>query len=165
MKLINLENASDKEASSFSIREASRAVVFDSKKLVALLYSTRYDYYKLPGGGIEEGNSLEVALVRECKEEIGCDVDIICELGTIIEYRKKANTKQISYCYLAKVKGEKGLPHLEPDEVEEGFETVWLPLVKAVKVASIVGDPTVYEAPYMVARDSAFLEEALKFTK
>jgi len=160
--LIDLENTTKEEAYLFSIREASRAVIFDSKNLVALLHSTKYGYYKLPGGGIEEGESPEVALGRECNEEIGCDVDITGEIGMIVEYRKKASLKQISYCYLARVKGEKGEPQLEPDEIEEGFETVWMPLAEAVKVASIVGDPTVYEAPYMVARDSAFLEEALK---
>jgi len=165
IKLINLENTTEDEASRFSIREATRAVIFDSNNQVALLYSTKNKYYKLPGGGIEEGESPEIALDRECKEEIGCEVEITKELGMIIEYRKRYTLKQISYCYLAKVVGDKGTPELTQDEIEEGFETVWMPLEEAVTVSNVIGDPTVYEAPYMVARDSAFLEEALNLIR
>jgi 8-oxo-dGTP pyrophosphatase MutT (NUDIX family) len=162
IKLINLENTTDEEALSYRTREAARAVIFDANDQAALLYSTINDYYKLPGGGIEKGESPEIALVRECKEEIGCDVEITRELGIIVEYRKLSTLKQISYCYIAKVKGEKGIPQLTEDEIDEGFETRWLSLKDALKVSKIVGDPTVYEANYMANRDSSFIEEALK---
>ncbi|KAA0205648.1 hypothetical protein EDM68_04920 [Candidatus Uhrbacteria bacterium] len=36
-------------------RRASRAVVFDEKDRVAFLFVSKHGYYKLPGGGIEEG--------------------------------------------------------------------------------------------------------------
>jgi len=160
LKLINLENVSEAEAKTYRVREAARAVVFDDNNLVALLYSTKNKYYKLPGGGVEKGEDYKTALKRECLEEIGCDIEILKEIGSIVEYRKKFNMKQTSYCYIAKVKGKKGVPKLEPDEVEEGFETVWLPLEKALIEIKNNNDFTVYEAPYMVIRDTAFLEEA-----
>ncbi len=159
IKIVNLENTSEKEASGLLVREAVRAIVFDSQKLVALFYSTKNNYYKLPGGGIEDMEDHETALKRECMEEIGCQVEILEELGEIVEYRKKFNQKQISYCYVAKVVGEKGIPMLTQDEREEGFETVWFPLPEAVQKIKNNTEDTVYEVPYMVTRDTAFLEE------
>lgn len=43
-------------------------------------------------------------------EEVGAYATVIDEIGMIIEY--KAQFKQISYCYLAKVIGEKQKPIL-----------------------------------------------------
>ena len=157
IKLINLENVSDNEADKFAVRKAARAVVFDKDGLVALLHATKNHYYKLPGGGIEPGETNEEALKRECKEEIGCDIEIAGELGFTVEYRKKYNLNQTSFCYIAKVVGEKGVPQLEPDEIAEGFETVWLPIGEAIKKVK-ESTPTVYDGPYMVARDTAILE-------
>lgn len=34
------------------------------------MHSLKYDYYKLPGGGIEEGEFYEETLVREVRKEI-----------------------------------------------------------------------------------------------
>jgi ADP-ribose pyrophosphatase YjhB (NUDIX family) len=161
IKTINLENTSEKEASSFSVREAARAVVFDSDKNVALLYSKVNDYYKLPGGGVEKGEDYRAALARECLEEIGCEVEVLSELGMIVKYRKKHQLKQVSYCYTAKVQGKKGSPTLTQDEIEEGFETVWIPLEIGLGKIGENKKFSIYEAPYMVARDTAFLEVAI----
>ena len=81
---------------------------------------------KLPGGGIEAGEDHVTALRRECQEEIGCDVEVIGEIGTITEWRKMLTLTQRSYCYVARVKGAKGTPHLEGGEIEDGFKEVWL---------------------------------------
>ena len=124
IKTINLENVSENETKSYKIREAARAVVFDTNGLVALLHATKNFYYKLPGGGMEKGETMEEALDRECVEEIGCHCKITRELGITTEYCKQFELVKISYCYLAEIVGEKGNPKLEASEIEEGFETV-----------------------------------------
>lgn len=155
--LINPENVSEAEAATYRVREAARAIVYDEDVKIAMLHATKYDYYKLPGGGIEKGESPEAAMKRECLEEIGCHVETTGELGMIVEYRKKFKIKQTSYCYMGKVVGEKGVPQLMEDEAEEGFETRWLMLAEALE--RVRGSKKeVYEARYMVARDTAFLE-------
>ena len=161
IKLINPENVSDLEADKYEIRNAARAIVFDENNLVALLHATKYDYYKLPGGGIEKEETNEIALKRECLEEIGCNVEIVKELGMTIEYRKDFNTKQISYCYVAKLVGKKGNPKLEPDEANEGFKTVWFSLKEAIEKVK-ESHPKTYVGPYMVTRDYALLLAAQK---
>lgn len=161
---INIENVSEEEAENFKSRESARAIVLDSDNHVAMLHATKTFYYKLPGGGIELGETNEIALRRECKEEIGCDVEIVKELGSTLEYRKKYKLKQISYCYIAKVKGEKGTPKLEEDEEAEGFKTVWLPIEEALQKV-IESKPTIYEGQYMNTRDIALLKQAIKTLK
>ena len=162
--LINLEDVSQEEIAGFWVREAARAIVFDGDGNVALLHATKNNYYKLPGGGIEEGEDNEAALKRECLEEIGCKVEIIGEVGMTIEYRKKYKLNQISYCYIAKVVGEKGTPKLEKDEIEEGFETIWLPIDEALRKVK-ESKKIIYEAQYMIARDTALLDVAKNITE
>lgn len=124
--LLNPENVTAEEAGAYRIREAARAVVVDERGTIALLYVARDNYYKLPGGGIEGSEDSIAALKRECQEEIGCEIEVSGEIGLITEYRKKFSLKQISYCYVAKVSGEKKIPEFTNDEIEHGFEVVWL---------------------------------------
>lgn len=165
IKLINPENVSKEEIKNYRVREAGRAVVIDKDGMIALLHVTKESYYKLPGGGIEEMENKMVALVRECKEEIGCDVEVVGEIGIIVEYRKIFNLKQTSYCYLAKVKGEKGKPDFTDDEKENGFEQVWLPYDEALKVLSESKAINIEGSAYIVPRDTVFLQEAKHLIK
>ncbi len=160
LKLINPEQASEEEVKSYPVREAARAVVFDNEKNVALLHVSNFGYYKLPGGGLEEGEDIETALKRECMEEIGCEIEVFGEIGSITEYRKIFNLTQISYCYLAKVKGEKGTPNFEEGEIEEGFKEVWLPYEKALETITQNTTQDFEGSEYIVPRDIIFLEAA-----
>ena len=165
IKLINPENVSEEEVKSYRIREAGRAVVIDGENKIALLHVSKENYYKLPGGGVEEGEDKISALHRECREEIGCDVEIINEIGFIIEYRKIFNLKQTSYCYLAKVKGSKGFPDFTDSEKNKGFKVVWLSYEEAVKVLNESNTTSIEGGYYIVPRDLAFLEEAFNLIK
>ncbi|MFH1398840.1 MAG: NUDIX domain-containing protein [Candidatus Woesearchaeota archaeon] len=71
-------------------REASRAVLFD-KGLVPLLFVSKFNYYKIPGGGIDPGEDRKKALIREVQEETGCKIKLTGEVGKIIECRAEHN--------------------------------------------------------------------------
>lgn len=160
LKLINPENVSEEEVKNYKVREAGRAVVFDEDGKIALLHVTKKNYYKLPGGGVEDGEDKIIALKRECQEEIGCDVEVVSEIGSIVEYRKMFTLKQTSYCYLAKVKGKKGVPEFTNSEKRNGFENVWLHYDEALK-ALIESKALNNEGrDYIVPRDKTFLEKA-----
>ena len=160
LKLINPENVSEEEVKSYKVREAARAVVVDEDGKIALLHVAKENYYKLPGGGIEEGEDKMKALERECQEEIGCAVEVMSEVGSIVEYRKIFSLKQTSYCYVAKLKGLKGETSFTDDEKENGFEQVWLSYDEAFKALTESKATSVEGSGYIVPRDTAFLEEA-----
>ncbi len=157
--LINPRNVSHEEASGYKIREAARAIVSDDQGLIALLNVSRDNYYKLPGGGLEGDEDKIIALNRECQEEIGCEIEVIRELGFTTEYWKEDNEKQISYCYLAKLVGDKGEPQLTESEKERGFQTLWLPIEEVMRLLS-ESTPTQWEGEYILPREILFFEEA-----
>src|SRR5688500_10978359 len=88
------------DPSGFVEKATSRIVLLNDLGHVALLNVRKYNYHKLPGGGIEEGESPELALQRELLEEMGRRARIIAEVGMIIEYKNEQQRKQTSYCYL-----------------------------------------------------------------
>jgi ADP-ribose pyrophosphatase YjhB (NUDIX family) len=158
--LINPENVSEQEAKNYPVREAARAIVLDSENNIALLYVGNKNYYKLPGGGLEGDEDKMIALQRECEEEIGCNVEVTGEVGMIVEYRKFCTLKQISYCYLAKVKGEKGRPNFTGEEVTDNFSELWVPLEKALELMQTSQAVDLEGKSYITPRDVALLREA-----
>ena len=164
LTLINLENVSESEAQQYKRRDAARAVLFDTEGNVGLLHVTKHSYHKLPGGGVEEGETIEDALRRECLEEIGCAIEIGEPIGEIIEYRKEIATKQHSFCYLATVVGEKGEPNMDQGEIDLGFAIEWHPLDAAIELISNQ-HPMFWMGKFIVVRDAHFLSEARKLRK
>jgi len=154
------EHTTEEERKTFRHRQATRAVVFDKEKNIALLFVSKKSFYKLPGGGIEPGESIENALHRECIEEIGTKIEVTGEVGSVIEYRKRYNLVQESFCYLARIVGEKGEPHFEEDEIADGFQIKWMPLAEAIRLVKLNPLPTDYEGPFIQNRDLILLEEA-----
>ena len=51
-------------------RYAARGIVLREDRIL-LLFTERYNDFSLPGGGIDEGEDVAVALVRELEEETG----------------------------------------------------------------------------------------------
>ena len=143
----------------YQLRKAARAVLFDDEGKLAFQKVSKFNYHKLPGGGIDDDETIKNALQREILEEVGCKSDIGEEVGVIIEYRNELDILQISYCYLAKVVGEVGEPTYEQEEIDEGHEPLWTSLDEAIEL--LRSDSTEdYEGKFIVIRDLAFLEEA-----
>lgn len=61
------------------------------------------EYYTFPGGGLEEGETLEEGVIREIKEEFGIDVEVIKELYTM----ESEKFSQKEYFYLCEYIGGK----------------------------------------------------------
>lgn len=142
------------------IRSAARAVLFDEEGLVPILFVSKFNYHKLPGGGIEKGENKRQALDREVEEETGCTVEIDGEVGKVTEYRSRWNIFQTSYCYIGKVI-KKGEPIFTKDEIREGFKLKWLLLDEAITQLK-KDKPADYQGKFIQERDLAFLEEVKK---
>lgn len=140
-------------------RSAARAIVLDADKNIALLHVSKKSYHKLPGGGIEKGEDAVTALLRELREEIGCSVDSIHELGSIEEYRNDFKLHQTSYCYVATVTGPKGNTNFDEGEVADGFTPVWMSIDDAIRTLEGEVEVKNYEAKFITRRDLTFLRE------
>lgn len=148
------------DTSTWDHRRSSRAVVFDRDNNIAILCVQIYEFPKLPGGGVEEGEDLKQALYRECLEEIGCKIEILDEVGEIIEYRQEINMLQNAYCFVAKIIGDKGLPQLTPREIEQSMKVKWLPINEAIKMFNCDSDK--YVPKFIKQRELTFLLEVKK---
>lgn len=158
---LGLSDQFERLGTQYELRKSARAIVLNGKGEMATQYLKTYTYHKLPGGGVDQGETIEQALKREVLEEVGCDCEITRELGIIIEYRNKYKLLHISYGFAAKVVGELGTPTLEEGEIEEGQETLWLPPTKVLEKMKS-DNPGKFEGHFILEREKTFLEEYLK---
>lgn len=150
------------DTSSFRKRGAARAVLLDSSNQVYLMKVRLHSYHKLPGGGIDEGESTTQALERELLEEVGCKAEIVAELGTVIEYRNydDGGLEQTSYCYLARQTGDQVASALEDGVLAEGMVEVKAKSIDEA-ISLLTNDkPDNLEGKFMQKRDLAFLKAA-----
>lgn len=140
-------------------REAARAVLLDQDGNIALMHVSARNYYKLPGGGVEKGESIEVAAERECMEETGCKIKIGAPIGVIEEFRDQSKVHQTSYCFFAEVVGKKGETAFVGDEITDKFKLLWVPLDQAITLTESA-NPQTYDGKFIQQRDLTFLKHS-----
>ncbi len=141
-------------------RHAARAIVLDDESRVALLRVNKYSYHKLPGGGVEAGEDMRQALKRELREEIGCEAEVIAEVGEIIEYRDEWSLRQTSDCYLARKVGTQLSSDFDEGELADDFEMLWVDSIDEAIQLLENDEPTNYDGDFIKVRDLILLREA-----
>ncbi|MCM3590449.1 NUDIX domain-containing protein [Brevibacillus borstelensis] len=143
-------------------RYGSRGVLVDDMLNVAMMYMSKINLYKLPGGGIDEGENIRDAFLREIKEETGYEAEIIHELGCIEEHKNKNNFMQYSYCFIAKAIKGNGNTMLTESESQLGMTMEWMTFEKALEVMDFAEINCVdYSTRFMIVRDKTILEKAI----
>ena len=109
-------------------RPSARAIITGKDGKLALVYSEKMKYYKFPGGGMEEEEEREAALVREVKEETGLIVipETIKEYGCVLRMQrsdKQEHTifEQKNYYYTCRTKETVQEQNLDEYEKEAEF--------------------------------------------
>jgi len=159
---------SDKRGVCYRLRKAARALVFNQegqialfrKKQTCLLFVSKHNYHKLPGGGVEKGEDLLAALQREVLEETGCSVEVRSQnVGIIIEYRDEYEELQISYCFVADVVGQPRAASFTEKEISDGFQLQWVNVDQAIDTLKS-DQPDDYLGKFIKQRDLEFLLKA-----
>lgn len=119
-------------------RPATRAIALRGE-LILLCYTERYQDYSLPGGGIDEGEDIASAMIRELQEETGAiNISNIKKFGIYEEYRPWYRPDYdiqhiISYCFTCSVNEDLGDTTLEHYEISNGMKPVWINIHEAIK--------------------------------
>lgn len=120
------------------VRPSVRGIIIRDGK-VAMVHSLKYDYYKFPGGGIEDGENLEEALLREVAEESGLQVILssVRDYGLVHRVQKgqkEAMFIQDNYYFLCDVETKVGSQQLDDYEAEERFTLEYVDPVHAIHI-------------------------------
>ena len=137
------------------VRNSARSIIISHKRL-AMIHSMKYDYYKFPGGGIENGEDPIAAMIRETREEAGLVVKpkTVKEYGYVHRIQKSGKDDkecfvQDNYYYLCEAEDEAVSQCLDSYELKENYVLEYVdPQVvirKNRSVAQSPYDPTMFE--------------------
>ena len=104
-------------------RRIARAIAFDDNGYYYFVRADRDDDFgkaiilETAGGGVEDGEDTRDAVVREVREELGAEVDVICKIGEVSDYYNLIHRHNLNNYYLCKIRsfGERSLTQ---DEIE-----------------------------------------------
>jgi 8-oxo-dGTP diphosphatase len=145
----------------YELKKTARAILKNNDGLIGVQHLVNDSVHKLPGGGVEEGETIEEALHRELREEVGCTATVDREIGITIEYREKHKLIQIGYCYEVTLIEFVGEPTLEEDERISGLTMLWTtPEDAMTRMRADV--PNTYQGAFITKRELAFIEAYLK---
>ncbi len=105
-------------------RLIARAIVFDEDGWFYFVRAERHDEFgdatliETSGGGVEPGEPLETAILRELGEELGAEAEIVCKIGLVSDYYNLIHRHNLNHYFLCRALsfGEK---HLTRDEIED----------------------------------------------
>ena len=136
---------------------ATAVIIKNGNVLLIRRTKPNHQYYILPGGGVEEGETVVQAFVREAKEELGIDVVSWHELFTIENVyipsiATRHQTLQTYHCF--SVDTYEGIPQISGEEKasmtpDNLYEIEWVPLEKLGGIKNIYP----YEAAQKLAHD------------
>ena len=104
-------------------RVIARAIVYDDEGYFYFVRAERDDLFgkatliETSGGGVECGEELNDAILRELREELGANAEIICKLGVVSDYYNLIHRHNVNNFFLCRALsfGEKNLMQ---DEIE-----------------------------------------------
>lgn len=103
-------------------RQIVRAIVLDDDGYFYFVRVDRDDDFgravciETAGGGVEDGENLEIAIQRELEEELGASVEVLCKIGVVSDYYNLIHRHNINNYYLCRAVSF-GDTHMTEDEI------------------------------------------------
>ena len=112
------------------MRKTARAIIIKDNKLLVFFRrkvnnGVENTYYAIPGGHVEGDETCEETVVRELKEEMNLNIEIVDYLGNFMVDNQEENY------YYAKIVGGKlefGGEELDRNSEDNYYEIRWLPI-------------------------------------
>ena len=142
------------------VRPSVRGIIIRDGK-AGLVRSLKYNYYKVPGGGMESGEEQTETLIREVREESGLIVvpSSIKEYGMVhrVQKGKYGDTfVQDNYYYFCDTQDEPMSQRLDEYEAEAEFTLEFVDPAEAIRVNRDL--PRDYWDSVMLGREARVLE-------
>ncbi len=123
--LFEIDKKGYKEDGTVGFRPSVRGIIIRGDK-IAMIHSLKYHYYKLPGGGAEQGEDQIDTLIREVKEESGLNVirSYVREFGYVRRIQKGEVDDifiQDNFYYLCEAEEKVSVQKLDDYEQDEQF--------------------------------------------
>lgn len=163
MRLLFVMDKQDYDTCTHTFTRNSARSIIIRRNTIAMIHSRKYDYYKFPGGGIENGESPMEAMIRETKEEAGLIIlpETIKEYGYVhriqrSDYDSTECFVQENYYYLCDTKDRLSSQQLDDYEEAESYQLTFVePLLAIQKNRKVKESP--YN-PMMFEREARVLE-------
>ena len=137
--LFSIDSKDYGECTHTYIRNSARSIIIRNGR-IAMVHSLKYDYYKFPGGGIEEGEETADAAVRETMEEAGLKVirNSVEPYGYVHRIQKSTSDEtecfiQDNLYYLCETEETPGKQKLDDYEAEEQFTLKFVAPEEAIR--------------------------------
>ena len=126
-------NLSKKDVKQNRVRTACRGVV-QKDGLILTVYEEKWDITTLPGGGLEENETVCACVVREVKEETGVIVENPVEMVRVIEHFEHESF--VSIYFSCEFVEETGIVEFTELEKAVNLQTKWLYLDDLLDILS-----------------------------
>ena len=147
-----------------TVRPSVRAILLYGER-IAMVHSLKYDYYKFPGGGIEEGEGHMAALCREVAEEAGLTLfrETVRPYGLVRRYDRLKGGElfvQDNFYYLAEAQNGTAAQTLDEYEAEERFTLEYV--LPEDAIAANRKDDHGPKSRLMIEREALVLERLIR---
>ena len=160
--LFDLDKKNYRQCTHTFVRNSARSIMISGGQ-VAMVHSLKYDYYKFPGGGIEDGENPVDAMIRETMEEAGLKVlpETVREYGVVHRIQKSTVADnecfiQDNYYYLCKAADTVESQNLDDYEAEERFTLEYIDPKTAIETNRRADHGP--KDPVMLEREARVLE-------
>lgn len=105
-------------------RRIARAIVVDGDGYYYFVRAMRNDEFgnvkliETSGGGVEPGEEPGEAILRELKEELGAETEVLAKIGVVSDFYNLLHRHNINHYFLCRIKSF-GDKHLTEDEVKK----------------------------------------------